>query len=243
MTQPAWIAPDWPAPPGVRAASTLRPGGVSRDRYAGLNLGAHVGDDPGHVAENRRRLAAALRLPSEPVWLTQVHGCRVARADISGEDRVADAAYTRRAGVVCAVMAADCLPVLLCSRDGGTVAAVHAGWKGLVGGVVEAAVTAMGSRDLLAWLGPAIGPEAFEVGGEVRAAFLRHGAEFAIGFREADAGKWRADLYALARLVLNRLGIAEVHGGGWCTHGNPGDFYSYRRDRVTGRMATLIWRE
>ena len=242
MTQPTWIEPDWPAPPGIRAASTLRSGGVSRDRYASLNLGGHVGDDPERVAENRRRLAAALELPSEPIWLSQVHGSRVARAD-APEVLAADAAHTRARGVVCAVMTADCLPVLLCSRDGETVAAVHAGWKGLAGGVVEAAVAAMGTRDVLAWLGPAIGPEAFEVGGEVRETFIRGGGEFAEGFREAGDGKWLADIYRLARVVLNRLGVAEIRGGGWCTHGNPDDFFSYRRDRDTGRMATLIWRE
>ncbi len=242
MTQPTWIEPDWPAPPGIRAASTLRSGGVSRDRYASLNLGGHVGDDPERVAENRRRLAAALELPSEPIWLSQVHGSRVARAD-APEVLAADAAHTRARGVVCAVMPADCLPVLLCSRDGETVAAVHAGWKGLAGGVVEAAVAAMGTRDVLAWLGPAIGPEAFEVGGEVRETFIRGGGEFAEGFREAGDGKWLADIYRLARVVLNRLGVAEIRGGGWCTHGNPDDFFSYRRDRDTGRMATLIWRE
>jgi len=242
MERPLWIEPDWPAPPGVRAASTLRPGGVSADRYASLNLGGHVGDDPGSVAENRRRLAAALNLPSEPVWLSQVHGIQAVRAEVLDE-RVADAAYTRAPGVVCAVMTADCLPVLLCTRDGGAVAAVHAGWRGLADGVVEAAVAAMGGRDLLAWLGPAIGPEAFEVGGEVRAAFVRKDAEFAAGFRAAGEGRWLADIYRLARVVLNRLDIDAVHGGGWCTHGCPGDFFSYRRDRVTGRMATLIWRE
>ncbi|MGZ8249364.1 laccase domain-containing protein, partial [Methylomagnum sp.] len=175
-----WIEPDWPAPSGVRAASTLRGGGVSAGPYAGLNLGAHVGDDPAHVEANRRRLAAALNLPAEPVWLIQVHGRRTVRAEAPG-DRVADAAYTRESGVVCAVMTADCLPVLLCSRDGEAIAAAHAGWKGLAGGVIESAVDALGGRDTLAWLGPAIGPEAFEVGGEVRAAFLANGAEFANG--------------------------------------------------------------
>ncbi|MGZ8244927.1 peptidoglycan editing factor PgeF [Methylomagnum sp.] len=237
-----WIEPDWPAPSGVRAASTLRGGGVSAGPYAGLNLGAHVGDDPAHVEANRRRLAAALNLPAEPVWLIQVHGRRTVRAEAPG-DRVADAAYTRESGVVCAVMTADCLPVLLCSRDGEAIAAAHAGWKGLAGGVIESAVDALGGRDTLAWLGPAIGPEAFEVGGEVRAAFLANGAEFAAGFREVEDGKFLADIYQLARLTLNRLGITAIHGGGGCTHTQADDFFSYRRDRTTGRMASLIWRE
>jgi len=242
MSAPAWIEPDWPAPPGIRAASTLRQGGVSHAGFASLNLGAHVGDQPEHVAENRRRLALALDLPAEPVWLTQVHGCLAVAAD-APEQPAADAAHTRRAGVVCAVMTADCLPVLLCSRDGAQVAAVHAGWKGLAGGVIEAAVAALGTRDILAWLGPAIGPQAFEVGDEVRASFLGNGAELAAGFRPAGQGKWLADLYLLARRVLNRLDIADIYGGGWCTHSQPEDFFSYRRDRETGRMATLIWRE
>ncbi|MGZ8219046.1 peptidoglycan editing factor PgeF [Methylomagnum sp.] len=237
-----WIEPDWPAPSGVRAASTLRGGGVSAGPYAGLNLGAHVGDDPAHVEANRRRLAAALNLPAEPVWLIQVHGRRTVRAEAPG-DRVADAAYTRESGVVCAVMTADCLPVLLCSRDGEAIAAAHAGWKGLAGGVIESAVDALGGRDTLAWLGPAIGPEAFEVGGEVRAAFLANGAEFAAGFREVEDGKFLADIYQLARLTLNRLGITAIYGGGGCTHTQADDFFSYRRDRTTGRMASLIWRE
>jgi YfiH family protein len=237
-----WIEPDWPAPPGIRAVSTLRRGGVSEGPYASLNLGAHVGDNPERVAENRRRLAETLCLPSEPVWLNQVHGHQVIRAE-AADDRTADASFTREPGIVCGIMTADCLPVLLCSRDGAAVAAVHAGWKGLAGGVVESAVAAMGTRDLLAWLGPAIGPEAFEVGSEVREAFLHSGAEFAAGFHETANGKWLADICRLARIILHRLDIAEIHGGGWCTFGNAEDFFSYRRDRVTGRMATLIWRE
>lgn len=237
-----FLEPDWPAPPGIRAASTLRRGGVSEDPYASLNLGAHVGDVPEWVAENRRRLRERLNLPAEPVWLNQVHGNRTIRAEAS-EDRSADAAYTEESGVVCAVMTADCLPILLASRDGACIAAVHAGWKGLAGGVVESAVAAMGFADLLAWLGPAIGPEAFEVGGEVRAAFLENDTEFAGAFRETAGGKWLADLYRLARITLTRLGVSDIHGGSWCTYGNAADFFSYRRDRVTGRMATLIWRE
>lgn len=239
---PRWIEPDWPAPAGVRAASTLRHGGVSAAPFSGLNLGMHVGDHPDHVAENRRRLAAGLDLPNEPIWLTQVHGTLAIQADLPAE-RTADAAFTREAGVVCTVMTADCLPILLCSRDGAAVAAVHAGWKGLAGGVVESAVEAMGGGELLAWLGPAIGPEAFEVGDDVRAAFLQNGAEYAEGFRAASAGKWLADIYRLARLTLNCLGVDAIYTGEWCTYRQPDDFFSYRRDRVTGRMASLIWRE
>lgn len=237
-----WIEPDWPAPAGVRAASTLRAGGLSAAPYAGLNLGAHVGDRPEHVAGNRRRLTEELNLPGEPVWLTQVHGTLTVQADRTVAT-TADASFTREPGVVCVVMTADCLPILLCSRDGAAVAAVHAGWKGLADGVVEAAVEALGGGELLAWLGPAIGPDAFEVGDDVRDAFLRNGAEFGESFRPAAAGKWLADLYRLARLTLNRLGVADIYGGEWCTYSQPDDFFSYRRDRVTGRMASLIWRE
>lgn len=248
----SWIEPAWPAPPGIRAASTLRSGGTSSGPFASLNLGGHVGDEAERVMENRGRLAAALNLPSEPLWLKQVHGTRTLLAEPPGEgegDRcasppcAADAACTRTPGIVCAVMTADCLPILLCSRDGESIAAVHAGWKGLAAGVVEAAVAALGTHDLLAWLGPAIGPDAFEVGGEVREAFLRKGAEFGEGFRETEDGKWLADIYRLARITLGRLGVADCHGGEWCTYGQADDFFSYRRDGTTGRMATLIWRE
>lgn len=240
-----WIEPDWPAPPRVRAACTLRMGGVSGGAYAGLNLGLHVGDEAEQVRENRRLLAAALRLPAEPVWLTQVHGAGAVQAEtVAGSAAEADAGWTRAEGVVCTVMTADCLPILLCTRDGAGVAAVHAGWKGLAAGVVEAAVAALGTRDLLAWLGPAIGPEAFEVGEEVRAAYLRRNPEYAAGFRPADGdGRWLADICRLAAITLNGLGVGAVYGGGWCTWRDAENFYSYRRDRVTGRMATLIWRE
>jgi len=237
-----WIEPEWPAPPGVRAASTLRRGGVSIGPYRSLNLGTHVGDDPDRVAENRRRLRDALNLPSDPVWLNQVHGNRAIPADVSS-DRSADAVFAHGSGVVCAVMTADCLPVLLCSREGDRVAAVHAGWKGLAAGVIEAAVESLEGGDLLAWMGPAIGPDAFEVGHEVRETFVRKRAAFAEAFRETGNAKWLADLYGLARIVLNDAGVSAVYGGGFCTFGNAEDFFSYRRDRVTGRMATLIWRE
>ncbi|WP_133719096.1 peptidoglycan editing factor PgeF [Methylocaldum gracile] len=237
-----WIEPEWPVPPGVRAASTLRRGGVSIGPYRSLNLGAHVGDEPSRVSENRHRLREALSLPAEPVWLNQVHGKHVIRADVSTY-RSADAAFTCQTGIVCTVMTADCLPVLLCSKEGDRVAAVHAGWKGLAAGVIEAAVEALEGDDLLAWLGPAIGPDAFEVGHEVRETFVRKRAAFAAAFCQTENAKWLADLYHLARIVLNDAGISAIYGGGFCTFGNADDFFSYRRDRVTGRMATLIWRE
>jgi len=236
-----WITPDWPVPPGVRVASTFRSGGVSAGPFASLNLGDHVGDEPERVAENRRRLRTALDLPSEPVWLNQVHGSEVVIAE-SPRTRTADAAWTAARGVVCAVMTADCLPILLCDRQGTRVAAVHAGWRGLAGGVVEAAVAALDTRDLLAWLGPAIGPEAFEVGDDVRQAFIERLGDCDEAFFPAN-GKWQADLYALARLVLNRTGVTAVYGGGFCTYSDPTRFFSYRRDGQTGRMASLIWLE
>jgi YfiH family protein len=207
-----------------------------------LNLGAHVGDDPDAVAANRAFLRRSLGLPAEPAWLRQVHGSDAVEAG-AGAEPEADASYTRNAGVVCAVMTADCLPLLLCTRDGEGVAAVHAGWRGLAGGVIERAVEALGTGDLLAWLGPVIGPEAFEVGGEVRAAFLAQDRESDAAFRAGDDGRWLADIYLLARLRLKRLGIGDVHGGYWCTYSDESRFFSYRRDGVTGRMATLIWRE
>lgn len=239
---PRWITPDWPAPAGVRALTSLRAGGVSRGAYAGLNLALHVGDDPERVRENRDRLARAAGVPVEPCWLEQVHGAGVIDAADWRPGVRADAAVARDPGRVCAVLTADCLPVLLCARDGGAVAAIHAGWRGLAAGVIEAAVRALGDSGI-AWLGPAIGPQAFEVGEEVRAVFLAADADAAAAFRPSPAGRWLADLYRLARRRLRAAGVTEVYGGGECTHRDAARFYSYRRDGVTGRMASLIWRE
>jgi len=238
-----WVIPHWPAPAGVRAYTTTRAGGVSAGAYAALNLAAHVGDDPAAVEENRRRLRT--QLPAEPLWLSQVHGTTVVRAEDAVEGVAADAAFTRRAGRVCAVLTADCLPVLLCNDAGTVVAAAHAGWRGLAGGVVEAAVRATNEPParLLAWLGPAIGPQAFEVGAEVRAAFLAHYSPEAAAFAAKGNGKWLADLYRLAELRLRGLGVERVFGGGFCTFNEAERFYSYRREKATGRMASLIWRE
>lgn len=242
------ILPDWPAPPWVRACMTTRAGGVSGGPYASMNPAAHVGDAPAAVAENRRRLAAML--PAEPLWLNQVHGCGVALAGGQTACPEADASVARAPGQVCAVLTADCLPVLFCDRAGSVVAAAHAGWRGLVGGVLEDTVAAMGVApdSLLAWLGAAIGPDAFEVGEEVREAFLASHPLAATAFRPALPGtldeaprKWLADLYALARIRLAAVGVGAVHGGGLCTYGDARRFYSYRRDGRTGRMASLIW--
>jgi YfiH family protein len=235
-----WLIPDWPAPANVRAACTTRRGGSSQGAFAALNLAAHVGDDPEAVARNRAELRAVLELPSEPVWLEQVHGTEVIDAGRPAPRR-ADASFTGVPGVVCAVLTADCLPVLLCDSAGSCVAAVHAGWRGLAAGVLENAVAALDVPDLMAWLGPAIGPQAFEVGAEVRQAFVAPHPESAPAFTAGEEGKWRADLYQLARFALRRAGVNDVYGGGWCTHGDPERFYSYRRDGVTGRMASVIW--
>ncbi|WP_029918964.1 peptidoglycan editing factor PgeF [Nevskia soli] len=239
------LFPEWPAPARVRAACTTRLGGVSQGVYASLNLG-RSGDDSAAVSENRRRVRQALGLPAEPCWIRQVHGVRAVQMPQAAPDPEADASFTFEPGVVCAVQAADCMPVLFCDRAGTVVAAAHAGWRGLAGGVLERTVAAMGvpPGQLLAWLGPAIGPEAFEVGEEVREAFVTADAAAAGAFRAgAVAGKHYADLFALARMRLAQVGVSQVSGGGLSTHADPARFYSYRRDGVTGRMAALIWLE
>lgn len=238
----AWIVPDWPAPATVKALSTTRIGGVGAAPFDSLNLGTHVGDDPAVVAANRARLRELL--PAEPGWLNQVHGTAV--VDLAEAQGVpdADGAVSRKPGAVCVVMTADCLPVLLCDRAGTVVGAAHAGWRGLQAGVIEATARAMGVPvgDLLVWLGPAIGPAAFEVGDEVRAAFVGADPAAEAAFRPAGpAGKWLADLYLLARQRLAALGVAGVYGGDACTFTEAARFFSYRRDGRTGRMASLVW--
>jgi YfiH family protein len=241
-----WIEPDWPAAAHVHVLSTLRGGGVSEGPHASLNLAAHVGDRPEAVAANRLLLREAARLPGEPLWLEQVHGTEVVRHPGSaGTPPRADAAVTFEPGRVCAVMTADCLPVVFADRAGTRVGVAHAGWRGLVGGVLQATIAALevSPADLHAWLGPAIGPGAFEVGPEVREAYL---ANLAVPdtdscFTPNERGRYLADLYGLARLVLGAAGVGSVHGGGWCTHDEAQRFYSFRRDGVTGRMATLAW--
>lgn len=241
------IEPDWPAPANVRAVSSTRVGGGSRGPYASLNLGLHVGDAAHTVAENRRRFVAAGRLPDEPVWLEQVHGIEVVqlRRDASASTQVprADAAWTSEPGVVCCVMTADCLPILLCDAAGTRVGVAHAGWRGLLGGVVEAAVAALGSASLLAWLGPAISQAAYEVGGEVREAFVAQDEAAAAAFAPGAPGRWQADLYTLARQALSRCGVTGVSGGGYCTFTEQRRFFSHRREAPCGRMATVIWLE
>jgi polyphenol oxidase len=238
------LRPDWPVPARVRAACSLRAGGVSGGPYDSLNLGDHVGDGAQAVRRNRERLAAALG--ARPVFMEQVHGTAVAQLDPATCDGIrADACFTSHRGVACTIMVADCLPVLLARADGAAVAAAHAGWRGLAAGVVEAAARSLGEGELLAWLGPCIGPEAFEVGDEVRRAFAAQDARAASCFRPHTPGKWLADLPALGRMRLAALGIAQIHGNdgsrGWCTVSNPSRFFSHRRDRVSGRFAACVW--
>lgn len=236
-----FIRPDWPAPANVQALQTTRLGGVSLAPYDSLNLGLHVGDDPVRVNRNRQSLSALL--PSEPVWLEQVHGTVVANADAAACRVVADASVAQQRGSVCVVMTADCLPVLLCDEAGTVVGAAHAGWRGLCDGVIEATVQAMGvaPHTLLAWLGPAISQRHFEVGAEVREAFIAHHRQAAEAFIAQGEGKYLADLYLLAHQRLGALGVTRIHGGTHCTYGERERFYSYRRDGVTGRMGTFIW--
>ncbi len=244
---PAWIDADWTAPPGVRGLTTLRSGdGVSRPPYDRFNLGLRCGDLPADAVANRARLSQWLALPSPPHWLQQVHGTGVLRFDgppDAGDEPVADAAVTSTPGVVLAILTADCLPVLLAARDGGEIAAAHAGWRGLAAGVLEATVAAMHApaAGLVAWLGPGAGPAAYEIGEEVREAFVSRDADAAGAFVATRPGHWHVDLYALARRRLAACGVRDVHGGNRCTLTEPAQFFSHRRDGRSGRMATLAW--
>jgi YfiH family protein len=237
------LQPQWGAPEKVQAAFTLRRGGVSQAPYDSLNVGAHVGDQPAAVAENRRRVRVQLQLPQDPAWIEQVHGIEVLDLDRSAATGAADAVLTRHPGRVCAVQVADCLPVLMSVRDGSAVAAAHAGWRGLAAGVLEAIVKRLEvePRQLIAWLGPAIGQAHFEVGDEVREAFLAHDAGAAAAFAANARGRWQCDLVGLARRRLAALGVGAVLGGHWCTYADASRLFSYRRDRRCGRMAALIW--
>ncbi|HOU64566.1 MAG TPA: peptidoglycan editing factor PgeF [Thermomonas sp.] len=241
----AWLDADWPAPPGVRALSTMRHGlGVSKPPFDAFNLGARCGDDPEAVAENRRQLDAALVLPSPPRWLRQVHGIGVAR-EPGFDEPEADAAVTSMPGTVLAILTADCLPVVFAARDGDEIGAAHAGWRGLGAGVLEATVAAMETPadHLVAWLGPAAGPQAYEIGEEVFDAFVSGDAGAAAAFAPTRPGHWKVDLHALARRRLAAIGVTDVHGGGLCTISDPVRFFSHRRDQRSGRIATVAWIE
>ena len=245
------IIPEWSAPKNVRAFSTVRHGGVSESPYQGddtgkngLNFGMHVGDSPLAVKKNRAILRE--ELPAEPVWLNQVHGTTVVNGENVTGVPDADASFAEKKGIVCTIMTADCLPVLLCDRAGTVVAAAHAGWRGLAGGVLENTIAVMRGKtdsEIMAWLGPAIGPGSFEVGEDVRDAFVQKNPVMASAFvsRKDNLGKYLADIYALAKMTLDELGVTDVSGGGFCTVTDKERFYSYRRDGVTGRMATGIW--
>lgn len=239
---PDWIVPDWPAARRVRALITTRAGGVSSGKYASLNLGARVGDDPQHVERNRAFLKACL--PAEPVWMRQVHGTTTIDAARAAPGAEADGAATRAPATVCAVLTADCLPVLFCDRAGSAVGIAHAGWRGLAAGIVESVVRAIGEspRSILAYIGPGIGPRVYEVGDDVRKAFVDRDPDAAGAFAPAQYGKFLADLYALARQRLAAAGVTQVYGGGFCTASEE-RFFSFRRDGVTGRMASLVWLE
>ena len=252
--QSTFIFPSWPEPANVKALQTTRNGGISTAPYNSLNLGEHVKDNPLHVAQNRQLLSQFV--PSEPVWLNQVHGIDVIDAADTSCAPSADASYATRKNVICVTMTADCLPILLCDQAGTVVASIHAGWRSLCYGVIEATVKKMpvNPSQLMAWLGPAIGPNAFEVGGEVREQFIQKGLDLGISPMEVafktsnenqEQQKWLADIYKIATQRLNNLGVTQIYGGGqdehWCTHTDEDRFFSFRRDGVTGRMATLIW--
>lgn len=237
-----WIPAEWPAADHVYAGTTTRLGGVSHTPYDSLNLAQHVGDDPTKVASNRQQLIEYLGLPNEPHWLNQVHGCDVSTDEVVLQD--ADACLTQTTGKVCAVLTADCLPVLITDKRGTCVTAVHAGWRGLEQQVVLKAIDKMPvqTQDLLVWLGPAIGPKAFEVGEEVRDQFLRHGDQFSQAFVEGNQeGKWLMDIYQVARMQLTGMNVTGIYGGEFCTYLDEQRFYSFRRNKLTGRMASLIW--
>ncbi|MBT8434825.1 MAG: peptidoglycan editing factor PgeF [Gammaproteobacteria bacterium] len=235
------IAPDWVTPPGVCACTTTRAGGVSEAPFDSLNLALHVGDDPVHVGRNRE-LLQQLHLPAEPCWINQTHGTDVVTLELD-KNRDADAAVTRQPGVVAVVMTADCLPILLCNRDGSEVAAVHAGWRGLQAGVIQRTLAGMESRgeQLQAWIGPGISQQNFEVGAEVRTAFIESTPDAESFFDENRKGHWLCDLAGLAERVLKRQGLVDVYRDHGCSYRDADRFFSYRRNATTGRMASLIW--
>ena len=248
----AWLDADWPAPSGVRALTTTRHGlGMSQVPFDSFNLGIRCGDDAEAVIENRRQLEAAVGLPASPHWLKQVHGIEVVRfltppPASAGEGEVqADAAVTTTPGIVLAILTADCLPVVFAARDGSEIGAAHAGWRGLADGMLEATVAAMKTpaRDIVAWLGPAAGPDAYEIGEEVFDALVSGDAGASAAFAPTRPGHWKVDLYALARRRLAGIGVTDLHGGGLCTISDPARFFSHRRDRRSGRIATLAWIE
>lgn len=244
-----WLVPDWPAPANIHAATTLRLGGVSKEPYLSLNPATHVNDLNEHALQNRKIIHDMLSLPAEPIWLDQIHSNHIIKAEITDTPQQADASYSSESGVVCAVMTADCLPLLICSKDGKKIAAIHAGWRGLLTGVITNSISEIASKtpitkctELLIWLGPAIGAKCFEVGTEVFDAFMNKSNLYEKAFKKQHNSKYLADIYQLARIELNTLGISNIYGGTYCTMTDNERFFSYRRDNQTGRMATLIWK-
>lgn len=239
-----YITPDWPAPKHISAYTTLRKEGFSLPPFDHFNLANHVGDTSLHVEQNRSLLKKQIGLPSEPIWLEQIHSTHVIDADFENAGCEADASFTQKKDRVCVVLTADCLPILICNQEGTMVAAIHAGWRGLVNGIIEATLTTLNlpASQILCWLGPAIGPEKFEVGDEVREQFLSVCSTDSTAFIPSSNKRWLANLYALARFRLQRMEVTHIYGGQFCTFSDPTRFYSYRRDgNKTGRMATLIW--
>lgn len=245
-----WIIPQWPAPENIRAVTTSRVGGHSKHEFDSMNLGDRTEDNIVAIAKNRNELFKLLDLPCEPTWLFQSHSTKVVRLyEDTTFNQNADASYTTVSNKVCVVLTADCLPLLLCARDGSVVAAIHAGWRGLAGGIIETTVSTLlhfgktRPENLLVWLGPAIGPGLFEVGDDVRNEFLKHSSKADAAFRPIPLhdGKWLADIYQLARQRLTEMGVSDIYGGEFCTATQYEKFYSYRRDGKTGRMASLIW--
>ena len=243
----ALIRPNWDVPDTIHAVMTTRHSPshantvVARSAFGDFNLATHVGDDITHVQANRQMLCDTLALPTPPIWLEQVHSNTIVKAEINSLNAKADASFSTEKNVVCVVMTADCLPVLICSADGQKIAAVHAGWRGLASGIITRSIETVGTKDVVVWLGAAIGKQCFEVGDDVRDIFIKKSIDYATAFQSHES-KWLADIYQLARVELAQLGIFKVYGGEFCTMSDEDSFYSYRRDTHTGRMATLIWR-
>jgi YfiH family protein len=243
MTADCLIYPDWPAPDTIHALSTARQGGFSLPPYDSFNLGTHVGDAPNTVIKNRDYLANVAQLPESPRWLNQIHGARVINSNDWQLNIDADAMVSQQNHHICTIMTADCLPLLMCNKQGNTVAAIHAGWRGLATGIIEKTIAELrcAPQDILVWLGPAIGPNQFEVGPDVYQTFTQHSAKAIQAFQQTDASHYLADIYLLARQRLTALGVSAIFGGDFCTASEKQQFFSYRRDDITGRMASMIW--
>lgn len=238
-----FIIPNWPTPNHIKAFTTTRLDGVSSSPYQSFNLAHHVGDALDNVMQNRERLKNKLKLPSEPIWLNQTHSNHVINLDHENTDKAADGSYTTQKNKICAILTGDCLPILLCDKTGSEIAAVHGGWRGLLAGVIESALKNFKNspQNIYAWFGPAIGPQAFEVGNDVRDPFVAIDKNAAQAFKPLQQSKWLADIYLLAKQRLEKCGVTEIYGGDYCTYSDADKFFSHRRDKETGRMANLIW--